>query len=109
MKTSCIARVFAGLHQPAAASPPIPLQQQGIRPGPHQLGGCLHTDVVHHTEIERTQTIKTLPLLHQRVIDVDQEGVIELLPELLFQGAKAGEIDDEPTAVQRSCSEMDRE
>ena len=109
MKTSCIARVFAGLHQPATASPTIPLQQQGIRPRPHQLGGCLHTDVVHHPEIERTQTIKTLPLLHQRVIDINQEGVIELLPELLFKGAKAGEINDEPTAVQRSCSEMDRE
>ena len=109
MKTSCIARVFAGFHQPAAASPPIPLQQQRIGPGPHQLSGRLHANVVHHPEIKRSQTIKTLPLLHQRVIGIHQEGVIELLPELLFQGAKAGEIDDKPTAVQRSCSEMGRE
>ena len=49
--------------------------------------------------------MQALPLLHERIIGIDQKGVIKLMPELLFQEPETGEIHHKPTLVEVFRSE----
>ncbi len=44
--------------------------------------------------------MQALPLLHQRIISIDQKGVVKLIPKLLLQGPETGEIHHKPTWVE---------
>ena len=44
--------------------------------------------------------METLPLCEQRVVGIDEKGVIKLITQLLLQWTQAGEIDHKATGVQ---------
>ena len=109
MEITGVARVLPRLHAPAAGPSPIAFLQQLIGPRPDQLRCCLHANVRHHTEIKGTELMKALPFLHQRIIGIDEEGVIELRTQLLFKRPQAGEINNKATGIELSGSEMKQE
>ena len=104
-----VAPIFTGLNGPAAAPPTITLLQKGIGPVPHQRRCGFHADVLHHTQVQSTHVVQALPLNQQRIISVDQKGVVKLLAKLLLKGPKAGEIDNEATFIQMRCRKPKRE
>ena len=53
--------------------------------------------------------MQLLPLHQQGIIGINQKGVIELLPQAFFKGAKAGEINNEPAGIQLRCGEPEVE
>ena len=109
MKTTRVAGVLPRLHTPAAGSSCITLMQELIRPCPNQLRAGLHPHVGHHAEIKSTKLMQSLPFLHQRIICIHKERVIELLLQLLFKWPQAGEINNKATRIELSGSEMEQE
>ena len=53
--------------------------------------------------------MQPLPFLHQRIIGIHKERVIELLLQLLFKWPQAGEINNKATRVELCGSEMKQE
>ena len=49
------------------------------------------------------------PVFKKRIIGIDQKGVVELLPQAFFEGAKAGEINNKPAGIQLRCGEPEVE
>ena len=108
MEHSGIAAVLTSLNRVATGATTIPLLQQLVGPGPDQ--GCgLHAHVFHHTEINGLEIVQPLPFRQQWIVDIDQKGVVELLPQALFEGAKAGEINNKTTGIQLRCGEPEVE
>ena len=109
MKTACVAGVLPRFHTPAAGSSRITLMQKLIGPCPNQLRAGLHPNVGHHAEIKSTKLMQSLPFLHQRIIGIHKERVIELLTQLLFEWPQAGEINDKAARIEFSGREMKQE
>jgi hypothetical protein len=109
MKTACVAGVLPRFHTPAAGSSRITLMQKLIGPCPNQLRAGLHPNVGHHAEIKSTKLMQSLPFLHQRIISIHKERVIELLTQLLFEWPQAGEINDKAARIKLSGREMKQE
>ena len=106
---SRITTVLPRLHAIATGATAVPLLQQLIGPGPDQGCRCLHPNVLHHAEINGLEVVQPLPFRQQWIVDIDQKGVIELLPQALFEGAKAGEINNKPAGIQLRCGEPEIE
>ena len=49
------------------------------------------------------------PVFKKRIIGIDQKGVVELLPQAFFEGAKAGKINNKPAVIQLRCGEPEVE
>ena len=109
MEHSGIAAVLTSLNRVATGATTIPLLQQLVGPGPDQGRRRLHTHVFHHTEINGLEVVQPLPFRQQWIVDIDQKGVVELLPQALFEGAKAGEINNKTTGIQLRCGEPEVE
>ena len=45
----------------------------------------------------------------QWIVCIDQKGVVELLPQAFFEGAKAGKIHNKPAGIQLRCGEPEVE
>ena len=109
MVKSRIAAVLPRLHGVATGATTIPLLQQLVGPGPDQGRRGLHAHVFHHTEINGLEIVQPLPFRQQWIVDIDQKGVVELLSQPLFEGAKAGEINNKTAGIQLRCGEPEVE
>ena len=109
MDHSTIAGILTGFNSPATGAASITLTQQNIGPLPHQSCCGLHSNVLHHPQINCTEGIQTLPLVHEWIIRIHQKGVIKLVAKLLIQGAQAGEVDHKATGIQLRCGKPEGE
>ena len=87
-----VTTIFTGFNGPATGSSPIPLLKQFVSPRPHQGGGGLHSNVIHHPQIEGTKLIQTTPFSEQRIVSIGKKRVIKLPPQALFKRSKTGKI-----------------